>query len=134
MAPRLGRRRRRAARRAVVALLRQLPAFLRLLYRLFRDPRVSRFDKALVAAVLAYALTPADLIPDFLAFLGLVDDLYLIGLALNRLLRRAGPVLLLEHWDGTPGTLRLLLDGLDEVGSFVPRPVRRLLRARVPAE
>ncbi|NIR60694.1 MAG: hypothetical protein GWO02_14900, partial [Gammaproteobacteria bacterium] len=69
-----------------------------------------------------------------LGFLGLVDDLYLLALVLDRLLLRAGADVLREHWDGDPRTLRLLIDGLDEIGSFVPRPVRALLRGRVRHE
>lgn len=115
----------------VLPLVRHLPNFLRLLYRLLRDPRVSRIDKALFLAVVAYVLTPADLIPDILGPLGRIDDLYLLGLALDRLVSRAGLGVLHEHWAGSPASLALLLDGLETIGSILPRPVRRLLRARV---
>lgn len=122
---------RRRARTAVAALIAQVPRFLRLLARMVRDPRVSRLDKALVLAAAAYVLTPADLLPDFLGFLGMVDDLYLLALVVDRMLARAGPELLLEHWDGDPGALRYLVDGLEQIGSFVPAPVRALLRGRL---
>jgi uncharacterized membrane protein YkvA (DUF1232 family) len=112
-------------------LVRQLPNFLRLLYRLLRDPRVSRVDKALFLAVVAYVITPADLVPDILGPLGRIDDLYLLGLALDRLVSRAGLGVLREHWAGSPASLALLLDGLDTIGSILPRPIRRLLRARI---
>lgn len=51
-----------------------------------RDPRTSRLTKALGAFVLAYALSPLDLIPDFLPVLGSIDDLLIIpaGLVLVR--------------------------------------------------
>lgn len=124
-------RRRRGAREAVIAILQQLPYFLRLLYRLLRDPRVRRADKALVLGVMAYILTPADLLPDFLGFLGMVDDLYLLGLALDRLLRRAGPDLLLDHWDGNPRALQYLVERVEQIGALVPAPVRALLRGRL---
>ncbi|NIR60693.1 MAG: hypothetical protein GWO02_14895, partial [Gammaproteobacteria bacterium] len=48
------RRRRRGARAAVAALLAQIPRFLRLFFRLLRDPRVSRLDRALVVGAVAY--------------------------------------------------------------------------------
>ena len=43
-----------------------------------RDPRVPWHAKTLAAAVAAYALSPVDLIPDFIPVLGLLDDLLLV--------------------------------------------------------
>jgi uncharacterized membrane protein YkvA (DUF1232 family) len=43
-----------------------------------RDPRVPWYAKALVGIVVAYALSPIDLIPDFIPVLGYVDDIVLI--------------------------------------------------------
>jgi uncharacterized membrane protein YkvA (DUF1232 family) len=45
-----------------------------------RDPRVPRGAKVLAALVAAYALSPIDLIPDFIPVLGLFDDLILVPL------------------------------------------------------
>lgn len=43
-----------------------------------RDPRVPWYAKAVAAAVAAYALSPIDLIPDFIPVLGQIDDLILV--------------------------------------------------------
>src|SRR5215475_2579899 len=43
-----------------------------------RDPRVPWYAKAVGACVVAYALSPIDLIPDFVPVLGYVDDLVLV--------------------------------------------------------
>ena len=43
-----------------------------------RDPRVPWYAKALAAAVAAYALSPVDLIPDFIPVLGYLDDLVIV--------------------------------------------------------
>ena len=43
-----------------------------------RDPRVPWYAKTLAAAVGAYALSPIDLIPDFIPVLGYLDDLLLV--------------------------------------------------------
>ncbi len=131
MALKLSPRDGRAERAAVAALVAQIPRFLRLLYRLLRDARVSRLDKALLLGVAAYVVMPLDLLPDVFGFLGLVDDLYFMALALERLLVRSGREVLLEHWEGDPETLDRLVLGLEEVGSFVPAPVRSVLRGRV---
>ena len=47
-----------------------------------RDPRVPWYVKALDAAVAAYALSPIDLIPDFIPVLGYLDDLVLVPLGI----------------------------------------------------
>lgn len=43
-----------------------------------RHPRTPWYAKALAAFVVAYALSPIDLIPDFIPVLGLVDDALLL--------------------------------------------------------
>ena len=43
-----------------------------------RDPRVPWYAKASAAAVVAYALSPIDLIPDFIPVLGYLDDLVIV--------------------------------------------------------
>jgi uncharacterized membrane protein YkvA (DUF1232 family) len=45
-----------------------------------RDPRVPWYAKAVAAAVAAYALSPIDLIPDFVPVLGYLDDLVIVPL------------------------------------------------------
>ena len=47
-----------------------------------RDPRVPWYAKALSAAVAAYALSPIDLIPDFVPILGYLDDLLIVPLGI----------------------------------------------------
>jgi uncharacterized membrane protein YkvA (DUF1232 family) len=47
-----------------------------------RDPRVPLRAKLVAGAVAAYALSPIDLIPDFIPILGLLDDLLLVPLGI----------------------------------------------------
>ena len=47
-----------------------------------RDPRVPWYTKTLCAAVAAYALSPIDLIPDFIPILGYLDDLLIVPLGI----------------------------------------------------
>lgn len=47
-----------------------------------RDPRVPWYAKALAGAVAAYALSPIDLIPDFIPVLGYLDDLLIVPLGI----------------------------------------------------
>ena len=54
------------------------------LYLASKDPRVPWYAKLLVGLIVAYALSPVDLIPDFIPVLGYVDDLLIVpaGVAL----------------------------------------------------
>ncbi|MBB4190106.1 uncharacterized membrane protein YkvA (DUF1232 family) [Rhizobium aethiopicum] len=47
-----------------------------------RDPRVPWYAKAVAGAVAAYALSPIDLIPDFIPVLGYLDDLVIVPLGI----------------------------------------------------
>ena len=125
-----GRAPRHGAKRTVIHYIRQLPNFLRLLYGLITDPRVAVVDKLLVFGAIAYIITPIDLIPDFIPFLGEVDDVYLLVLALQRLISNAGRLVLLDHWSGDAGDLSdLNLRGaLSAAAFFLPRRIRRRLR------
>ncbi len=48
------------------------------LYLAYRDPRVAWYAKVFMIAIIAYTLSPIDLIPDFIPVLGYVDDLVII--------------------------------------------------------
>lgn len=73
---------------ALIQDLRRRAAALRsdsyALYLVARDPRTPWYAKFLAGAVVAYAVSPIDLIPDFIPVLGYLDDLILVpaGLAL----------------------------------------------------
>ena len=47
-----------------------------------RDPRTPWYAKLIVAGCVAYALSPIDVIPDFIPVIGLIDDLIFIPIAL----------------------------------------------------
>ena len=121
---------RTGAKRTVMSTMKELPNFLRLLGGLLADMRVSTTDKLLVAGAVAYILLPLDFIPDFIPFLGEVDDVFVLVLALQRLIANAGRSVLLDHWMGDPKLLGALdLERvLGAAAFFLPRRVRRRLR------
>jgi uncharacterized membrane protein YkvA (DUF1232 family) len=62
-----------------------------------RDPRVPWYAKALGIAVAAYALSPIDLIPDFIPVLGYLDDLILVPLGIALVMKLIPADVLAEH-------------------------------------
>ena len=71
---------RREKKKRLRELLLFVPKLMKLLYDLLKDPRVSRADKAILAGVIMYVIVPIDVIPDFVPFVGMVDDSYLIAI------------------------------------------------------
>ena len=79
------------------ARVRALEADTYALYLASRDPRVPWYAKAMAGLTVAYAVSPIDLIPDFIPVLGYLDDLVLIPLGLALSIRMIPPALLAEH-------------------------------------
>lgn len=61
------------------------------LYLAYRDPRTPWWARLFAAAVVAYAFSPVDLIPDVIPILGYLDDLVLIPLGVALALRMIPP-------------------------------------------
>jgi uncharacterized membrane protein YkvA (DUF1232 family) len=131
-APRLDadERPRTGAKRTVMDTIRQLPNYVRLLFGLLRDNRVATIDKVLVGAAIAYIIAPVDLIPDWIPFIGEVDDVFLLVTALQRLISNAGRSVVLQYWLGDPADLASvnLRQVLTAAAFFLPRRLRRRLR------
>jgi uncharacterized membrane protein YkvA (DUF1232 family) len=66
------------------------------LYLACRHPRVPWYAKALALIVVGYALSPIDLIPDFIPVLGYLDDLILIPLGIILVVRLIPDEVLVE--------------------------------------
>lgn len=58
----------------------RLATYLIALWKLFKHPETPRAAKLVAIAVLAYAASPIDLIPDFIPVLGQLDELILLPL------------------------------------------------------
>jgi uncharacterized membrane protein YkvA (DUF1232 family) len=67
------------------------------LYLAARDPDVPWYAKAAAAAVVAYALSPIDLIPDFIPILGQLDDLVVLPLGIMLAVKLIPPDILAKH-------------------------------------
>jgi len=67
------------------------------IYLASRDPRVPWHAKTLGFAVAAYALSPIDLIPDFIPVLGYLDDLIIVPLGIALVVKLIPPDVMAEH-------------------------------------
>jgi uncharacterized membrane protein YkvA (DUF1232 family) len=122
---------RKEARGFLRSALMLIPNFLKLIYRLFKDPRVPFAEKALLVGVIAYVISPLDLIPDVIPFIGEVDDLYLLALVVLRMLTRTHEDVLREHWDGR-SDLASIVYNIERAARYVlPKRIRNILLGRV---
>ena len=89
-------------------LIRLLPDVLRLLKRLAADPELPRRIRIALVALIAFVVSPIDLIPDAIPVIGFADDVVLVILVLRWISRTAGRDALARHWPGTPDGLATL--------------------------
>ena len=66
-------------------------------YGAARDPRVPWYAKALAFCVAGYALSPIDLIPDFVPVLGYLDDVIIVPLGILIVVKLIPPEIIAEH-------------------------------------
>jgi uncharacterized membrane protein YkvA (DUF1232 family) len=77
--------------------VRALKSDVHALYLAARDPCTPWYAKALALCVAGYALSPIDLIPDFIPVLGWLDDLVLVPLGIIIVVRMIPPDVMAEH-------------------------------------
>ena len=67
------------------------------IYLAARDPRVPWYAKTLSLCVAGYALSPIDLIPDFVPVLGYLDDVVIVPLGILAVVKMIPPPVMAEH-------------------------------------
>src|SRR2546427_8097131 len=112
-------------------LLMFLPNMVILCARLMVDKRVPRTERALLAAVVIYAIIPFYFIPDMIPFVGQIDDLFLSSLTLLRLIDRTDDVIVREHWRGGGDIVQLAESAATIAPLLMPKRIARVLLAKV---
>lgn len=67
------------------------------IYLAARDPRVPWYAKALAFCLAGYALSPIDLIPDFIPIVGYLDDVIIVPLGIVLVVKLIPPEIMAEH-------------------------------------
>ena len=84
---------------------RQLRAETYAIYLAYRDPRVPWYARLFAACVVGYALSPIDLIPDFVPVLGYLDDMVLVPLGIALALRMIPGTVMAECREKAQGVM-----------------------------
>lgn len=108
-------------------LLLLLPRLARMVAALLRDPAVPAPVKLALAAVALYLASPVDLIPDFIPFVGYLDDLLLVAVLVDGLLNHLDRSFLLRYWPGEAASL----DATAAVARRLARWVPSRIKARI---
>lgn len=106
-----------------------LPDLFILVCRLAIDDRVAKKKKIFVGAVIAYMIMPIDIIPDFLPFIGQLDDLVLVILALNTLLNDLDKQIVLDNWSGQGDILQLIQTIMSQAESFLDKNILQKIKS-----
>jgi uncharacterized membrane protein YkvA (DUF1232 family) len=88
--------------------LRLLPDLVRMVRRLAADPSLPRGVRVRLWLLLAYLLSPVDLVPDVVPVLGYADDVIVVALALRSVVRTAGAAAVRRAWPGRPAGLAVV--------------------------
>jgi uncharacterized membrane protein YkvA (DUF1232 family) len=91
------------------ALAGVVPDCIVMIRRLIADPATTRRQRLVLGALVAYLLSPVDLVPDFVPVAGQLDDAVIVGLALRMVLRGRGEDAIRAAWPGPESSLRLVL-------------------------
>jgi uncharacterized membrane protein YkvA (DUF1232 family) len=94
---------------AVREVLAIVPDVLRLLRSLIGDPSAPVDVRIVLVGLVAWIISPIDLIPEFIPVLGPIDDIVVAVVAMRFVRRRMGVEDLRRRWSGSPGGFELLL-------------------------
>jgi uncharacterized membrane protein YkvA (DUF1232 family) len=104
-----------------------VPHLIMLLSRLMRDRDVSRARKVIAAAALAYVVSPYDLLPDGIPFIGRIDDVVVLAAAVHSLMGAVPEERLDAYWEGSEDALDIVAGLIEWGADLVPGPLHRLI-------
>ena len=124
-------------------LVWKLPTYARIVWGILRDPRTPIGLKAILAAAVAYVVSPLDLVPDAIPILGQADDLTVVLLVLDLFIQNAPADVRRDHMErarnGTADLDRdlarlrdLMGDRFDGIRDRLPELLDRYGRYRDP--
>ncbi|MBP1932861.1 YkvA family protein [Ammoniphilus resinae] len=104
------------------------PDFFVLMARLLKDKRVSAKSKTIAGIVVAYFISPLDIIPELISGpIGFLDDIILAAYAVSRMMNDVDKQVLLEHWNGKEDLLQTVQNLVKKAEDLVDKKVLGLI-------
>ena len=119
-------------RERVAATIRRMPRYLKLSWRLGRDPLVGRVRRMAVVAAAGYLVSPVDAIPGVIPVLGQLDDIAVALAALRFAMAGLDPARRREHLDAVDLEDGDLAEDLRVVGAATAWTLRAGVRSTGP--
>jgi len=109
------------------------PDLFHLLCKLSIDKDVPVKEKAKLAGVIAYFVSPIDLVPEAIVGpIGYIDDISLAAYVLNQIVNNTDPEVVKRHWAGEGDVLELIqriLERADEmIGSGLWAKIKNMIK------
>ena len=105
------------------------PDIFYLLINLMKDPEIPKSKKIKLGAVVAYFVTPFDMLPEALIGLfGYIDDIALSAFILNDLVNGVNPDLIKKHWPGEDNILDVIQKILSDSDKFINKNIVNRLK------
>lgn len=95
-----------------------VPDIAALIYRLLKDERVKIKTKLEISAAVAYIIFPIDIIPEFIPFIGKIDDVAVLFFALNRIINEVPINIIAENWAGKNDLVVVLKKAVEFLNSY----------------
>lgn len=95
-----------------------VPDIVALIYRLLKDERVKIKTKLEISAAVAYIIFPIDIIPEFIPFIGKIDDVAVLFFALNRIINEVPINIIAENWAGKNDLVVVLKKAVEFLNSY----------------
>ena len=92
--------------------------------RLVVDPILPRSVKIALAAAAVYLISPIDLIPDFVPFVGYLDDLLVAAIVVDGVVNHVDRRLVVKYWPGTEASLERLARTAKLLSAWIPRRLK----------
>jgi uncharacterized membrane protein YkvA (DUF1232 family) len=98
--------------------------------RLLVDKRVKKNNKLMISCIVGYIIMPLDLIPDFIPWIGYLDDFIITVLGVNYLINELDNKIILDNWPGKENiidTIKMLNENLEnKVETLLLRRIKKL--------
>ena len=89
-----------------------------------RTARCPTAAKVVLAAMAVYLVSPIDLIPDFIPWLGYLDDVILAAVVVDGVLNFVDRPLLLRYWPGSADSLERIAAVARRLARWVPNRIK----------
>ncbi|MDF2880446.1 MAG: hypothetical protein K0R54_1003 [Clostridiaceae bacterium] len=96
-----------------------IPDIVVLFYRLFKDKRIGMKNKLLIGGITAYLASPIDILPDFIPFIGKVDDIAIAFFGLNAIINEVPENVILENWQGEEDIVLMVKEAVKYISQVV---------------